>query len=404
MRTGNKEDSISLDIYLILLYCRDPQTHPLSQLRIVMRALRLLIVLLGLLGWPLVASAQQTLTFDLASAAEHDTATLLPGRYQVSVISLAPKYDYTIAVSHGIEPIAAIPFAAAQGVAQCPNVIAATKALNDATKETEVPDLVKRVNDAIAQDAACTDTASARTTVRSTRRDLSDVYTLSAGEYIVVDVARIESGKATKRWTRRYTTGPRGEWRVTYGYAFPAMIRISGGHFNSDGQTYFAKQVGDTGSRYVVTAARRTQGFDAVPTIMFSYAPSDERDWTWNKVAAGLGTDFLTTPSMFVGTGVTYASNLTLSIGVSARREPVLRGQYTVGDTVRSNLTPDQLQENAFRLRPYFSATIRFDKNPFKKDTQSGSADQKAPDAKSTAGSGQTAGAPAPAAAAPKKP
>lgn len=75
---------------------------------------------------------------------------------------------------------------------------------------------------------------------------------------------------------------------------------------------------------------------------------------------------------MLLGLGGTYYSNLVLAIGFAARQEKVLIGQYGVGDTVRTNLTQEQLLRDEFRVRPFVSVTLRFDKNPFKSDSASG--------------------------------
>lgn len=356
-----------------------------------MRPLVNLGVLLIFLGSPLPAIAQEIRTLDLATAAQHDTVRVKPGRYQFSVTSLVPKYDYVIAISQGVETVPPISTVVSMAVV-CPQLSAVNSALDKATKEGDIPNLVKQGEDALRAERSkdeCKEHAStANQLLARTERTVDDVFTLAAGDYVILDVARIENKTATRRWQRRYTTGAPGEWRVMYGYVFPAFVRFSRGRVVKEGQRHFSKRIGDTGSLYRVTAEQRTRQFDAVPAVMFAYQPADEGSWTHHLFTAGLGVD-LTKPVVFLGTGFTYRSNLLLAIGAAFRQEEVLNGQYKVGDTIRTNLTADQLQRDEFRLRPFVSVTLRFDKNPFKKEADAGSGEQK-PGEKKPADKGDT--------------
>jgi hypothetical protein len=324
-------------------------------------------------------SAQTLETLDLSTAAAHDTVTLKPGRYQFRIVSKAPKYEYVIAISEGVESIKPIStrFASDTG---CTALRVAAGPINTASTETQIAALVRRTRSAIRELTGTPNCAGmirdAENLLTRTEHIVDRVYNLAAGDFVVVDVARIEDGAATRRWVRRYTTGAPGEWRATYGYAFPATWRVSRGKFVRDGARYFAREVPDTGTVYVIAEERRTRQFDAVPTVMFAYSPANERGFTWNRLTAGLGID-LTDPILFIGTGWTYEANLRVAIGASFREELVPVGRYTPGDTVRTNLSTEQLHEDAFRVRPFLAVSLRFDKNPFKKEGESDKSEEK---------------------------
>jgi hypothetical protein len=343
-------------------------------------------------------TAQQLRTIDLSSAAAHDTVHVSPGRYRFRVVNLSPKYSYTIAISQGAESIAPIPAAFAQGDVSCPKLTAALKSLAEARQEEDVPPLAQAVRDALSaegkKDKCAEASADAARLLARTERVFDDVFDLGAGDYVLVVVGRLENEKTTRRWERRFTTGAPGEWRTTYGYVFPAFTRLSHGTAIREGQRYFSRQIGDTGSRFVVTEERHTRQFDAVPAAMFSYAPASERAYTWN-MGAGLGVD-LAKPVVLLGLGVTYYSNLRITAGAAFRQESVLLGQYTPGDTIRSNLTREQLQGDEFRVRPFIGVTLRFDGNPFKKPADAGAAGQKAGEKQAAKAGDQPSGAGAP--------
>ena len=327
---------------------------------------------------------QQLVTrpLDLGSARANDTVTLKPGRYQFRITSLAPAHTYVIVISEGREVIRPISLDAAMGVGRCNRLKAEKDSLGNEKKESEIP---KRLTAAAAAlRAESGDTACALlvqdvdSLVAATDTVVPDTYDLGPGDYVIVDVSRIEDGKATQRWQRRFTTGAPGAWRATYGYGFPFFSRIhKWNRLVGEGQQFHLKQVAE--STFIVNAQQRTRSFDALPTIMFNYAPAAERavqvGWT-----AGIGTD-INKAQVLTGPSVVLWSNLQLAAGVAFREEKVPIGKYKVGDTLTTNLDEKQLQDDAFRARPFVSVTLRFDKNPFKKES-AGGGEQKKPEAK----------------------
>jgi hypothetical protein len=330
-------------------------------------------------------AAQTTETIYLSTQPEFDTVQLKPGRYQFLVVDMVPRFTYRVTISGGTETIPPIrtPFRDSSEVAavkDCPNLTPPIAAFDSAKTEGDIPALANALQDSIAHPSTttCSHTAADRL-LSKTHHAYDDVFDLAAGDYVIVTIARIDGGAT--RWQRRYTTGSPGEWRATFGFAFPGFARISHWRSRWDGQRFFTKPIPDT-NIYQIATERRTRQFDAVPTVMFAFEPTESlgiHPWL-----VGLGLD-LTNPVLMLGTGFTFKSNLVVSVGGAFRQERVLNGQYAPGDTVPTALTADQLERNEYRLRPYLSVTLRFDKNPFgKTSTTTPSADgQKAGEKKS---------------------
>jgi hypothetical protein len=333
------------------------------------RVLQNSTVLLGLAIASSLLSAQDTRTFDLPAKSRADTVTIRPGEYRIRIKNLVPKYRYAIAVSEGVEDMKPLSTVVGMAVANCPLLTRAQQTLDTVSAEAAVPAMVSAAREALNKEAAAVDCSEVAGEVRGLvdrTEHVVDVYAVRAGEFLLIDVIRLDdTGGSTARWSRRYTTGASGEWRVTYGYVFPAFARLSGRRLIREGVQYYSKAL-DT-ARWVVTPEAQAPRFNAIPSLMFTYAPADAGAWSWNRLSAGLAVD-LAKPMLFLGTGVTYRSNLVVSVGAAFRQERVLAGQYAPGDTIKSALTAAQLHIDAFRLRPFLGVTLLFDKNPFKKE------------------------------------
>ena len=71
---------------------------------------------------------------------------------------------------------------------------------------------------------------------------------------------------------------------------------------------------------------------------------------------------------MFGGVSLSYNQNISVigGVAVSGRQRSISR--YTPGQEVGENLNDDQLHELDYRVAPFVAVTVRFDRNPFKKD------------------------------------
>jgi hypothetical protein len=304
------------------------------------------------------APSETVLVIDLATAKASDSDTVASGRYRIRAVHLLPRKTYTIRIAD--LPIA-IPVLATPPTTRgaCDALAAATAALDGATKESDVPALLSALDDAEKTeqgDASCATLVLVADSLRShSEQEYPYSAKLESGHFLRVTLTRTADPKTeSQQWTATYIA-PGGEWRVTYGFAFPTFIGADAG------QTYFSKQ---SGSVYVISPQHRHSPVDAMPSVLYSYMPSADRGIHWNPFAVGLGFD-LANPSAILGTGITYNANLQLTVGVLIRHEPVLLGQYKLGDTVNTNLTTDQLQTQAFKIRPYFGISLRLGANPF---------------------------------------
>lgn len=305
------------------------------------------------------------LVLDLANAKEKDSLLVSPDRYTVEVISKVPKYVYTVTVSqHAIRIPSLDPASTKSGAIMalsCNLLDSAIAKLKRASAEAEVPDLVAAIEAASPGRPECQDRRSyalASTTYRTPA-----IYNVSAGTYLQVDVARHDSaGGSPKSWTMIYTTGPAGEWSPTYGFAFPILSGIAKHGIWADQQTYFAKDAG--GGKFVVTRDARAHRLAMVPVILFNFLPEIPQGGSLG-FTGGLGLD-PSDPTALGGISLAYWSNLQFSFGLSAHRESRLLGKYVEGDTVTTNLSTDQLHDQDWRLRPFFSLSFRFSGNPFK--------------------------------------
>lgn len=317
-----------------------------------------------------IAGAQEFLRVDLATAKEHDTVSISPGRYTIRVASQVPRFNYKIDAFQQpipIPPLTTVPRNAPAGK-ECSALNAVITAFNVAQREEDIPGLVTQA--AAAQAAAACDPNAPEVLELERRVDATEaggteVVNVQADQYLIVTVSRTDpNSTATRQWVRVFTTPSGGGWRVTYGYAFPMLTGVAKRGVFADAQEFYTKAVPNTTNQFAITAEAKRKQFDAVPTILYSFTGGEERGLHWNPLTAGLGVD-LTNPFVTLGTGVTYNANLHVTVGIAARREDVLLGRYQPGDIVATNLAGTQLVESDFRLHPLIAVTFRFDSSPF---------------------------------------
>lgn len=303
-------------------------------LRLVLCAVTLLVLGLD----PAVAQGQRLLTVDLAHRKVTDTLRVPADRYQVRIVNRLPRFEYQVKVSEELIRVPAFELDVFHaGVdEQCPDLKAAVSAFETATKESDVPELLEALRKAEASsqnattgedaDEGCQLLAGQAKELRdSTTRVFPDVYPLRGGRYVTVTVTRRELDQPTEQWTRVFSTGSRGEWRVTYGYAFPVVSGLRSGGVFGDAQTYHTEEVGEDSARvHVIRPDNRRNWFDPMTTVFFSWMPASEAALQWNPITAGLGVD-LKEPTVLLGTGFTYNSNLQLARPYGASGEGAAR-------------------------------------------------------------------------------
>jgi hypothetical protein len=237
-----------------------------------------------------------------------------------------------------------------------------TKAIAD-KDEGALKTAVDRAKDAVRaeRDKCANEAVGLDSLISTTVFDWPYPVILEPGQEVEVTVTR-NVGAEVRSWKQVFTTGPVGEWRVTYGYA---------AHFNAWGGTQgpFAKRQSyysaPEGSKFLVSRRKDRGGVDLSPAILYHFMPAENESkrvtsgWT-----AGIGTD-LKDPLVVAGYSWTYWQNLNVQLGFLARRERQLLGKYAVGDTIASDLSSEQLTEPTIRIRPHIALTLRFGTNPF---------------------------------------
>lgn len=296
-----------------------------------------------------------------------------PGTYSIRIINRAPKNTYSITVLVRTIPIP--PFSELIPAAQppdtttnCGKIAGAIDKLKNTNDEKEaarlVHDLDQALEDALKQ-GQCKDQAKPVQDAKDlTVRVWEKQVVLESGQEVDVTITRPAGEGKEVKWKHTFSTQPRGEWRLSYGFAtvFPLGFN-SGNGLVSKPASYFAKQAGS--GTYVITKQTDRSGLDVLPVVGYTFMSTNRLNrGVAHSLTAGLGVD-LKTPTGVVAYALTYNQNLTLSFGVGFHSEQVLRGTFSPGDTITTNLTPDDLNNNKFRVRPVFMLTLRSLKNPF---------------------------------------
>ncbi len=226
------------------------------------------------------------------------------------------------------------------------------------TDEKKVPGII---DEAWRRSAECTDEERAwlsEAIEQHTTRELTLAYTMQLGERLTITIERFASGgNAKKTWTYEASTGPRGAWRVSYGFTFVP---------NED-ELFFAKQSDTDPTKFVVTEQRDEEELDFAPSVMFMWQSSKRQGRSWVPgPIAGLGFD-LDNPIVFGGYGFTYNENVTLTFGAVLHKQKRLSGRFEPGQELLESLDSDQLEQETFSLNGYVGIAFRFGSNPFSK-------------------------------------
>ena len=346
----------------------------MHRLKCLTQAITLIWTLSAPVSSPLGAQALLVIDLGHENAGENLTASVSPGRYTLRIISRVPGVAYDVSAIRRTIPIA--PLAVIRDSSSetkltdpCPELTTAASELNALTVtalEKDVRQRVKDIEAAIQQAGSKCPAAVAAVralVIEKTTYEWPTLIVLEAGQELEVTVVRSTTqGAGASTWRKTWSTGSRGEWRVTYGFG------VEGNGWKDRGalgrrESFYSRAAGD--SSFVLARGTDRQGADVLPAIFYSYMPREglARRRSWGPTA-GLGTD-LKTPLLLLGYGVTYEQNLAVNIGLLARRDRVLLEKYAGGDTVRTDLTWEQLSREAFRIRPYVAVTLRFGANPF---------------------------------------
>ena len=328
------------------------------------------LVLLALcLGRSSRVGAQPLLVLDLGSqsAGSSNTESVRPGIYGIRIDSRIPAMNYSVGVLVRAVPITPLDVRiVSAGGGACEPLQGLRRALGG-TSESDVRIAVAKASAALGSDQACAAHAEAiRLLINDSRIPWEKDVELSAGQELVVTVVRSAKGtEAEKRWEKTFTTGPRGEWRATYGFA-TAFTRLgpASGAFAKRTAAYLTI---DNNVKSIAERKDRAAA-ELVPAVAFHFMPADRQSSRFVRgPIAGVSFDG-TNPLVIGGYGWTYEQNVNLSFGLLARKERILLAKYEVGQVAAAELTEDQLTEMGLRIRPYISLTFRMSSSPFTKE------------------------------------
>ena len=318
---------------------------------------------------PAAAPAQAlSVPFNLA-ATGNTTQTVDPGEFRVVLENRLPQGRYDITIRRELIPIAAIPLAGIGSIGSltrlipelsvdpCDQLVAATKALNDATAESQVPARRVAVEAALKQDTCKNPStlADARAVLGSTTQELQHVF-IRDGERLTVTITRQVAQGQAPSWVLVLETEPRGEWLTSFGVSFVP---------DSD-ERYTTEATAD--QKFKITKENHVFGLKPMGSVFFSWLSSKQarKNLAWSPAAGfGLGSD---TTMVFGGVAATYNRNVTFLGGIAVTGQRRLLGRYSPDQEVAASLTEDQLHQTVFRPSVQFGVAVRFDRNPFKKD------------------------------------
>lgn len=299
---------------------------------------------------------------DLASATVERRVN--PGvPFELTVTNRLPKTDYRVTVEQIPIPIPEFedlpePIRK-RGVMDQPDPCADEEAqlligLEKAAQETEVRHVIARAK-ASADWRLCQSRLQSIIT-EFTVYPLNETFTLGRGEQLIVTVERKAQADSAE-WRFVLSTGPRGEWRTTYGFTFVP----------SGDERYFSRQMTEDASKFIITEENDPEGsdLDFVPSVLRTWYPGSQRLGIWSAgLTGGLGFDFKNL-ALFGGLAATYNENLTFTLGGIIHEEQRLNPRYSAGDTITENLGPEGLHIERFYPSFYLGIGFRFGSNPF---------------------------------------
>ncbi|HYO47796.1 MAG TPA: hypothetical protein VEY33_14020, partial [Gemmatimonadota bacterium] len=237
----------------------------------------------------------------------------------------------------------------------CDTLRTAADLLAAVEEETEVPrpllELSGKLEGNICDDLIVVQ--HARDLVKKTSETYEGL-SIKRGQSLVVRVERINPSRT---WEVTFDTGPKGDWRTSYGFGFIASAF-------AQPERFVAKQIEGDGFR--IEKEENRDRLDFIPALFLTWMSAEHEleDLVYSP-SLGLGFD-LRSPVVLGGLAFTYNHNISLNVGLAFHQQKRLAGQYNEGDVVRENLQSEQLHEEIYVVNPFFSFSIRSLSNPFK--------------------------------------
>lgn len=243
--------------------------------------------------------------------------------------------------------------------ADCPDLPAAYEALMKEENEKNVAGLLEKVSQALNGDVDQCDkdlVKNAKLAVTKCTTKLAHPTTLKSGQRLEVKVVRHDKkGGSALTWSRIYSTGSKGAWRIGYGVV--TVFRI----MNKN-----AVPFSDTSKNPIVIGESRNRDWlDIAPIASITWlARRDElKDWTTGPFA-GFGINE-SHPIVVAGWQWTFNQEYTFLFGLGAHSQKVLLEKYHYGQTLPAEQNEDQLTKTGYRINPVIGLTVHFSSSPF---------------------------------------
>lgn len=226
--------------------------------------------------------------------------------------------------------------------------------LSDATTEAKLPTFNAWIGHQDA-DAACQDSLR-KDFVALTTHEPFGAVTLKRGQTLEIVVERMEAGQVAFSQTFTFSTGPTGTWHTSYGFTFVPRR----------GDVVFTRPSATDSLEFDIIEEDPPSGLDFLPTITFTWVPAKKKRW-FPSFSAGFGAD-LEEVAVFAGASYLIGQNVSLHLGAALHRVDRRRAHYEGVQTVRENLTVDQLTEKVFVPNFILGISFRLGTNPFRRE------------------------------------
>jgi len=281
---------------------------------------------------------------------------------EIEVNNLVPKSKYNITINRVMLEIPVLENPSTQNVQNwnedpCSKLGKLVEDLWNTKTEKEVKEIREKLKEQIkVAPLGCSYLNDAKEVLNYTTQTRT-IGPLKRGEKIVVTVIRLDNDQ---KWEYTYSTGTRGVWTTTYGFAF---IPNS---FSKEQRFYL-------GSGNTITEENNQKKIDYAPGIFFNWIPAKYENTNFSVgFAGGLGVNFNVDPVVFLGGSVIYNKNISLNFGLVAHQQYFLKGRYKVGDTIAEDNFDEEtgLHQKLFRVNPFVSVSFRFGTNPFSREQE----------------------------------
>ncbi|HEY8931014.1 MAG TPA: hypothetical protein VIM55_17555 [Mucilaginibacter sp.] len=189
-------------------------------------------------------------------------------------------------------------------------------------------------------------------------------------ETLVITLTNTSTGKV---WTITFDTKDEGKFLTTYGFTYIPYIFEKPKTFYAQpfSTTTTANGVTTTSTSYKLLQGSSETVFDFAPSVLFHYLAYNTDEWSFSYTG-GVGININSTdnngisPVAMAGGSLLFHQNIGLSFGFAFHMMNQLKGKYSPGQIVDTNLESSDINDKVVRFDPFISLTFRFSSSPFK--------------------------------------